>query len=154
MNKTALILFQILCLTVFVSARTGLVRFLHLIPHTYHDQINEMHFQQIFIISASRETRDAADDINETFDNAEKELQGFVKQFWGGKCVTDDQCMKYVSYCDKNAGVSQQFLGSLAVDGECRPNIWIWLVLAGIVLLFLGACICCICCGLCKCLYK
>ena len=108
----------------------------------------------IFIISASRETRDADYDINETLNQAEEELQGYVKKFWGGKCVTDDQCMQYISYCDKEAGVSKQFLGSLAVDGECRPNIWIWLVLAAIVLLFFGACICCICCGLCKCLYK
>jgi len=53
MNKTSMILFQILCLAVFVSART-----------------------------ASRETREADYDINETFNQAEEELQGFVKQFW------------------------------------------------------------------------
>ena len=77
-----------------------------------------------------------------------------MDKFYGGICIKDDNCLSPIAYCDKNAGATAGVLGNLAVDGQCRPNIWVWIVLAGIVLLFLGACICCICCGLCKCLYK
>lgn len=67
----------------------------------------------------------------------------------------DSQCLEYVAYCDKKAGLSAAAgLGSLSVDGQCRPVIWVWIVLAVIVLLFLGTCICCCLCGLCSCLYK
>merc|ERR1711983_270298 len=104
MNKAALILIQVLCLTVFVSAGT-----------------------------ASRNRRDAEDDIKDAFADADKEIQGFVQKFYGATCVMDSQCLEYVAYCDKKAG-----LGSLAVDGQCRPVIWVWIVLAVIVLLFLG----------------
>ena len=72
-----------------------------------------MDFWNIFLISAIRERRDTDYDIDETLNKVDQELQGFVKQFWGGKCVTDDQCMKYISYCDKDAGVSKLRFGTL-----------------------------------------
>merc|ERR1712241_936132 len=58
----------------------------------------------------------------------------------------DDQCMDYVAYCDKKS------TGLTALDGQCRPNIWVWLVVAGILLILVGSCICCLLCGLCKCI--
>ena len=94
------------------------------------------------------------DDINAIYDDAEKEVQDMFEKFWGGICISDDQCLEAVAFCDKSAGKSASVLGNLAVDGQCRPNIWIWIALAAVVLLLLGSCICCICCGLCSCLYK
>ena len=105
-------------------------------------------------LAATRHKRDTEDDIQNAVNDAERELKGIMDKFYGGVCVQDDNCLTPIAYCDKNAGATAGVLGNLAIDGQCRPNIWVWLVLAGIVLLFLGACICCICCGLCKCLYK
>jgi len=103
--------------------------------------------------TASRELLDAQDDINRAFGDAKDEIDGFFASFWGQRCVTDDGCMKYVAYCDKDAGITAGITG-IGVDGECRPNIWVWLVLAGIALLLVGSCVCCLLCGLCKCLYR
>ena len=112
------------------------------------------------ILAASRHKRDTEDDINKAYDDAERELRGIMDKFYGGVCVTDAQCLDTIAFCDHKAGVTGEAASALGlgniggVDGQCRPNIWIWIVMAGIVLLFMGACICCICCGLCSCLYK
>ena len=153
MNKAALILMQVLCLTVFVSAGTGLCDL------NYYTKIfSNIHKGNITItyeFSASRNRRDTEEDIKDAFADADKEIQGFVQKFYGANCIMDSQCLEYVAYCDKKAGLSAAAgLGSLAVDGQCRPVIWVWIVLAVIVLLFLGTCICCCLCGLCSCLYK
>ena len=109
----------------------------------------------VYLFAANRIRRDTEDDIKDAFADADKEIQGFVQKFYGASCVMDSQCLEYVAYCDKKAGLSAAAgLGSLSLDGECRPVIWIWIVLAVIVLLFLGTCICCCLCGLCSCLYK
>ena len=49
-----------------------------------------------------------------------------------------------LSYCVK-LDLAQQ---SWAVTGECRPDIWGWVALGVIGLLFILTCICCCC--LCK----
>lgn len=96
---------------------------------------------------ASRELLDAQDDINKAFSDAQEDINGFFASFWGKKCVVNDNCLQHMAYCDKDAGIT-------GLDGECRPNIWVWLVLAVIALLLVGSCVCCIICGLCKCLYN
>ena len=95
---------------------------------------------------ASRELFNTEDDINEAFADAKDEIDGFFASFWGKICVVDENCMKYVAYCDRKTGLT-------GVDGQCRPNIWVWLVLAGIAILLIGSCVCCLLCGLCKCIY-
>ena len=77
-----------------------------------------------------------------------------MKKFYGAECVMDIQCLKYVAYCDKKAGLSAALgLGPLSVDGQCRPVVWVWLVLAFIILLFLVICIGLCLRGLFSCLY-
>merc|ERR1712131_500018 len=75
------------------------------------------------------------DDINAIYDDAEKEVQDMFEKFWGGICISDDQCLEAVAFCDKSAGKSASVSGNLAVDGQCRPNIWIWIALAAVVLM-------------------
>ena len=106
-----------------------------------------------FFEAGSRHLLDTQDDINNAINDAEKELQGFVDKFYGGVCVKDDMCLEPVAFCDKAAGATAA-LGTLAVDGQCRPVFWVWIILAVLVLLLVGACVCCICCGICSCLYK
>ena len=124
MNKAALILIQVLI--IFMSTGT-----------------------------ANRIVRDIEDDINDALADADKEIQGFVLRFYGASCVKQSQCLEYVAYCDKKAGLSAALgLGVLSIDGQCRPVIWVWIVLAVIILLLLGTCICFCLSGLCSCLYK
>ena len=106
----------------------------------------------LFVL-ASRELLDTQDDINNAFDDAKEEIDDFFASFWGKKCLTDTNCMSAVAYCDREVGITAGIAG-IAVDGECRPTIWVWLVLAVIALLLVGSCVCCIICGLCKCLYN
>ena len=87
-------------------------------------------------------------------EDTEKEVQNLFEQFWGGICISDDQCLQAVAFCDESASNSASILGPLAVDGQCRPKIWIWITLAAVILLLLGSCIWCIYCGLCSRLYK
>jgi len=99
--------------------------------------------------AGSRQLLDDSD-LNNAIDDAQKELNGLIESVWGGKCLTDDQCASFVAYCDKTQGASAAL--GLGLDGECRPSIWVWIILGAIVLLFLGSCICCICCGICSCI--
>ena len=39
--------------------------------------------------------------------------------------------------------------GLIKGDGQCRPTIWVWIVLAVLGLLFIGTCLCCCICGCC-----
>ena len=32
------------------------------------------------------------DDINAIYDDAEDQIQGIMDKFWGGVCISDDQC--------------------------------------------------------------
>lgn len=85
-------------------------------------------------------------EVQDAIDQVEKDFNNLVDSIWGGKCVTDDQCAAYVSFCDKDAGIT-------GIDGECRPTWWIWVVVGVLLLLLLSACICCIClCSCCSCL--
>merc|ERR1712130_1089010 len=102
----------------------------------------------------SRQLLSTEDDINKAVNDAEQEVSDFIEKFWGGICISDDQCLEVVAFCDNTAGKSASIMGDLALDGQCRPVIWIWIALAAVILLLLGSCICCICCGLCSCLYK
>ena len=85
-----------------------------------------------------RTTRDIQDDI-------EREIAGSGNSFYGGNCVMDSNCLSSLSYCDLTKGFTP-------LNGECRPMIWVWVVITGVSLLLLGGCFCCIICGLCKCL--
>merc|ERR1719245_1505047 len=67
--------------------------------------------------------------------------------FWGENCILDDQCMKPWSFCDKSFGLTD-------LDGQCRPYVWVWLLLAGVIVVLLGSGIACLLCGICKCIYK
>ena len=128
MNKSILIILNVLCFTAMV-VNSG---------------------------SANRHLLDINDDINEAANNAQKEIQGFFKRWWGGVCIQDSACLDVVAYCDKNASVDTP-LGSVNLGefaGECRPKWWIWAIVAAIVLFLVGGIVCCICCGICKCLYK
>jgi len=90
--------------------------------------------------------QDNSNDFSDGLDKVEADLNSFMDSIWGGKCVTNDQCAAYVSFCNKEAGIT-------FVDGECRPTWWIWVVVGVLLLLLLSACVCCIClCSCCSCL--
>merc|ERR1712203_84017 len=97
--------------------------------------------------TASRELFNTEDDVNQAFKDAKDEIDDFFAKFWGKVCVSDGNCLDYLAYCYKN---ESKVLG---VDGQCRPSIWVWLVLAAIAILLVGSCVCCLLCGLCKCIY-
>ena len=44
--------------------------------------------------------------MNDVIEDAQKELNGLIDSIWGGKCLTDDQCLAVVGYCDKTQGAS------------------------------------------------
>ena len=52
-------------------------------------------------------------DFNKAVDDAQKEFNSFIDGVWGGKCVSDDQCVNFIGYCDKTQGVSSGALGAL-----------------------------------------
>jgi len=82
----------------------------------------------------SNPVSEATEDVNE-----------FLSSVWGGVCYTNSQCAGYISHCDKDQGIT-------VLDGECRIDWWVWLVLAIMVLLLMSSCISCICLPCC-CLY-
>jgi len=94
--------------------------------------------------AGSRHLMNTEDDINDIYEGAKDEVQGVMDKFWGGVCISDDQCYQVVAFCDKSA-----VLGSLAVDGECRPVTWFWAIPVTIILLLVVSCICCIKCCCC-----
>ena len=64
-------------------------------------------------------------------------------RLYGGVCLSDKNCYS-VSYCERRAGVTAAALGSLSLDGQCRPTTWAYLFLASfIILLLFGCCSCC-----------
>ena len=73
--------------------------------------------------------------------------EGSDNSFWGKNCVLDEQCMKHWSHCDQTVGLTP-------LDGQCRPHVWVWLLLAGAIVVLLGSGIACLLCGLCKCIYR
>ena len=95
--------------------------------------------------TASRELLDTEDDINRALEDAKGEIEGFIASVWGKICILDINCMKYVAYCDTKRGIFG--------IGHCRPNIWVWLVLAvialgiiigiSVILFFCCVCTCC-----------
>ena len=140
-------------IAVLASAKTGLFLYIFIQMKAGREKLFFLYFTNIlkdclnFHTLANRELLGAQDDINKAFGDAKDEIDGFFATVVGKACVLDDNCMKHVSYCEKSEG----FTG---VDGQCRPNIWVWLVLAGVLLLLVGSCVCCLLCGLCKCLYN
>eukprot|EP00092_Neocalanus_flemingeri_P051067 GFUD01059254.1.p1 GENE.GFUD01059254.1~~GFUD01059254.1.p1 ORF type:complete len:144 (-),score=26.88 GFUD01059254.1:18-401(-) len=76
---------------------------------------------------------------------ATEDVKEFFSSVWGGACYTTSQCAGYISHCDKDQGVT-------VLDGECRLDWWIWLVIAIVIFLLLSSCISCICLPCC-CLY-
>jgi len=90
----------------------------------------------------SRHLMNTEDDINDIYDDAEDQIQGIMDKFWGGVCISDDQCYQVVAFCDKSAGLS-------VIDGECRPVTWFWAIPVTIILLLVACCICCIKCCCC-----
>jgi len=107
----------------------------------------------IAVHGGSRFRRNTEDDINKNIDEAGKEINGFFKSIWGGTCVTNDQCLAppVIAYCDKKEGVVGSITGGFG-DGECRPSIYLWLIIAAIAFLMLVSCICCLCCTCCSCI--
>merc|ERR1712243_5241 len=99
---------------------------------------------------ASASTAGSRQLLSDDLEKVQEEVAGMIEKFWGSICISDDQCLEVVSFCDKTAGKSASIMGNLALDGQCRPVIWVWVVLAAIILLFLGSCIACVCCCCCK----
>ena len=66
MNRTILILFNIVCLsTVLVSAGT-----------------------------TNRHLLDVQDDLNKGINDAKNEVEGFFNKWYGGVCAVDDNCLE------------------------------------------------------------
>ena len=105
--------------------------------------------------TASRELLNVEDDIGKAFseakdysDDARREIDDWFDRFWGMKCISNGQCAEPIAFCDTNEGLGYwQDVRSQ----ECRPNVWGWLILAGIGLVLVGSFVCCIICCLCKC---
>merc|ERR1712080_266169 len=57
---------------------------------------------------------------------------------WGRQCVSSEMCMKPWSHCARHKGIT-------FADGECRLNVWVWvvIVLGSILILSVQACVCC-----------
>merc|ERR1712059_81607 len=60
---------------------------------------------------------------------------------WGRPCGLSDQCLKPWSHCARSVKgiVDTRFVG------ECRLNIWVWVIIGLIIFLILAATCCCIC---------
>jgi len=92
--------------------------------------------------SINRVKRDqSAEDVAKDIEN---QVTDVLDQIMGGTCLTNDQCMEFISYCHRES--------SLALTGTCALNWWSWLIVAVVAALFIGCCVACICCQCC-CLY-
>jgi len=91
----------------------------------------------------SRQVRQTDDE--QIIRDAEKEIMNTIDSIWGGSCVTDDQCLQFISHCKRSSTIQP--------IGECALNWWSWLILGLIVLLIVGSCAGC-CLLQCCCLYK
>merc|ERR1712059_56662 len=73
---------------------------------------------------------------------------------WGRPCMSSDNCAKPWSHCARKV---QSIINSRFI-GECRLNIWVWIIIFLVLFLIVGAFCCCAfmpCCILyasCKCL--
>jgi len=91
------------------------------------------------VLAGARELLNTDEDISEAVNSIETEF----RRFWGAACLVDSACLQPVAFCSKTEGSLSGALG-LSLDGECRPMWWMWLALAGLALLLIGGCICCI----------
>jgi hypothetical protein len=94
--------------------------------------------------SSIREKRQTQEE-EQFIKDAEKEITNFIDQIYGGTCITDNQCMQFISSCHKDSVIQPM--------GDCRLNWYSWLILGLIVLLVVGSCAGC-CLLQCCCLYK
>merc|ERR1711892_571829 len=84
--------------------------------------------------------------INQLFEDSKEDLTNFIDSIFGEECLSDSGCAPLIAFCDRNEG----FSGSLGIDGECRPSIWIWIIIISIVIFLIIACMWCIVCGICS----
>ena len=82
------------------------------------------------------------EDGSQVFEEAKGEIDGFFASLWGKICLLDDQCVEPLAHCDRRTGL-------IGVDGQCRPSTLFW---SGIAISLLGACLCCLLCGLFRCI--
>ena len=80
--------------------------------------------------SASRELLSMEEDLDRASEAAEDEMKDFLTSMWGKICVVDGNCVKYVAYC-------QKVKGGFGIIGQCRPNLGVWFVLAGVFFIIL-----------------
>merc|ERR1711970_530437 len=73
-------------------------------------------------------------DVTAAVNDAREGLTIFADDFWGGSCLTQEQCMQYFSSCGD--------------QGRCEPSWLVWTTLALIILSLVASCICCIYCGM------
>ena len=94
-----------------------------------------------------------------------------MKSVWGKTCLVDGACAKSISYCDRSQGEASKLSRALSnelysigkfardrrsitaiqtgfiaeLDGRCRPMLWVWVVLVGLVIGLICSCVCCAC---------
>merc|ERR1711890_63469 len=66
------------------------------------------------------------------------DVSGDGDGLWGRQYVSSEMCYKPWSHCARKKGLT-------IADGECRLNVWVWvvIVLGSILILSVIACVCC-----------
>jgi len=90
--------------------------------------------------SISRVRRDTSPD--EVATEIENEILSVVDSMQGGTCLSDKNCLQFVSYCEKE---------NIILPGTCQLNWWVWILLGVVVFLMIVCCCACICCQCCLC---
>jgi len=77
-------------------------------------------------------------------DQIADEVAGAFGRLWGGACMKDEDCVPYLSHCERDS--------TLALVGQCHLDWYIWLIAGVLALLLVVSCLACICLPCC-CLY-
>jgi hypothetical protein len=95
-----------------------------------------------------------AKEVGNALDKEKNEMENLIEKLKGLRCMSDEQCMEPLQFCNKELGVNlEKGLGGLSVDiPHCVYHIWVYIALAAVVVLFLLlVCVCCACLPCCCC---
>merc|ERR1719228_240761 len=107
-----------------------------------------VHFLLVLLVLTARggqgwEHRDGEEDVRRlqaALDQADQEVDSFFRRVWGAPCITDNSCATLLAHCDRGEGaLAAATAGILEVDGQCRPAVFLWLLLCAVMVILLCA---------------
>merc|ERR1712243_302430 len=84
---------------------------------------------------ASASTAGSRQLLSDDLEKVQEEVAGMIEKFWGGICISDDQCLEVVAFCDKTAGKSAQSWETLLLMVNAALSSG-----SGLLLLLLSSC--------------